>query len=86
MPWVDTSPLYDRQVANVETTYAPTQGGFNSLFAMATPLHGEFDDVSGFPPLKLPLRQPFLVRNFFAAFKRHDLRADFQDGIATEST
>jgi hypothetical protein len=64
---------HDRRVADVETTYNPTQGGFNNLFATATPLYGEHDDGSGFPPLKLPLGQRFLVRNIFADFKRHDL-------------
>jgi hypothetical protein len=66
-------------VADVETTYNPTQGGFNNLFATATPLYSEHDDGSGFPPLKLPLGQPFLVRNIFADFKRHDLGPNFHE-------
>ena len=75
----DLPLTYDRRVADVETIYDPTQEGFNSLFATATPLHGELDDGSGFPPLKPPLGQPFLVRNFFADFKRHDLGPKFHE-------
>jgi Di-haem oxidoreductase, putative peroxidase len=75
----DLPLAHDRRVADVETTYNPTQGAFNNLFATATPLHREFDDGSGFPPLKLPLRQPFLVRNIFADFKRHDLGPNFHE-------
>jgi mono/diheme cytochrome c family protein len=69
----------DRRVADVETRYDPRQGGLNSLFATATPLHGEVDDRSGWPSLKPPLLQPFLVRNIFADFKRHDLGPDFHE-------
>jgi CxxC motif-containing protein (DUF1111 family) len=70
---------HDRRVADVETSYDPTSGGLNSLFATATPLYSEVDDGSGFPPLKLPLGQPFLVRNIFADFKRHDLGPKFHE-------
>jgi cytochrome c peroxidase len=69
----DLPLTHDRRVADVEPIYNPTHGGFNNLFATATPLHGEFDDGSGFPPMKLPRGQPFLVRYIFADFKRHDL-------------
>jgi hypothetical protein len=75
----DLPLTHDRRVADVETIYDPSQGGVNNLFATATPLHGELDDGSGFPPLKLPLGQPFLVRNIFADFKRHDLGPNFHE-------
>jgi Di-haem oxidoreductase, putative peroxidase len=75
----DLPLTHDRRVADVETVYDPTRGGFNSLFAMATPLYHEVDDGSGFPPLKHPLGQPFLVRNIFADFKRHDLGPQFHE-------
>jgi hypothetical protein len=65
----DLPLTHDRRVADVETVYNPTHGGFNNLFATVTPLHGEVDDGSGFPPMKLPLGQPFLVRNIFADFR-----------------
>jgi hypothetical protein len=75
----DLPLTHDRRVADVETSYDPTQNGFNRLFASATPLHGELDDGSGFPPLKPPLGQPFLVRNLFTDFKRHDLGPQFHE-------
>jgi hypothetical protein len=75
----DLPLTHDRRVADVETIYNPIHGGFNNLFATTTPLHGEFDDGSGSPPMKLPLGQPFLVRNIFAAFKRHDLGPNFHE-------
>lgn len=68
----------DRRVADVETLYDPLQGNpFNSLFATAAGLFEEVDDGSGHPTLKLPKREPFLVRNFFADMKRHDLGPNF---------
>jgi Di-haem oxidoreductase, putative peroxidase len=69
----------DRRVADVETRYDPQRGGLNSLFATATPLYDEVDDGSGFPTLKQPLLQPFLVRDMFTDFKRHDLGPDFHE-------
>jgi Di-haem oxidoreductase, putative peroxidase len=75
----DLPLTHDRRVADVETRYDPQRGGLNRLFATATPLHGELDDGSGFPLLKLPLGQPFLVRDVFADFKRHDLGPEFHE-------
>ena len=69
----------DRRVTDVETTYDPENGIFNNLFAAATPLHGTVDDGTGFPPLKRPLLQPFLVENIFGDFKRHDLGPNFHE-------
>jgi hypothetical protein len=39
----------------------------------------ETDDGSGHPTLKRAARQPFLVRNFFADLKRHDLGPAFHE-------
>jgi hypothetical protein len=40
-------------------------------------LFNEVDDHSGFPTLKQPKGQPFLVENIFTDFKRHDLGPNF---------
>ncbi len=69
----------DRRVADVETVYDPQRGIFNNLFATATPLLDSVDDGSGFPALKQPKLQPFLVKNIFTDFKRHDLGANFYE-------
>jgi mono/diheme cytochrome c family protein len=69
----------DRRVADVETSYDPERGIFNSLFATATPLVNAMDDHSGFPTLKQPRLQPFLVRNIFTDFKRHNLGPGFYE-------
>jgi hypothetical protein len=75
----DLPLTHDRRVADVETIYDPQRGGLNSLFAMATPLHDEVDDGSGFPTRKPPLLADFLVRNIFTDFKRHDLGPNFHE-------
>ena len=69
----------DRRVADVETVYDPVNGVFNRLFATATLRLVALDDGSGHPPLKQPALQPFLVRNFFADLKRHDLGPAFHE-------
>ncbi len=69
----------DRRVADVETVYDPVKGIFNSLFATAIPLFNTVDDGSGFPLLKPPLFQPFLVKDIFTDFKRHDLGPNFHE-------
>jgi CxxC motif-containing protein (DUF1111 family) len=51
----------------------------NNLFATATPLFNTVSDGSGFPALKQPKLQPFLVRNIFTDFKRHDLGPAFYE-------
>jgi hypothetical protein len=63
----------DRRVADVETVYDPTRGIFNQMFATASLRLVETNDGSGFPTLKSPALQSFVVRNFFADLKRHDL-------------
>jgi mono/diheme cytochrome c family protein len=74
----------DRRIADLETVFDPERGNpFNRLFATATPLIVNFpdgiDDGSGHPTLKLPAQQPFVVRNFFADLKRHDLGPNFHE-------
>lgn len=75
----------DRRVADVETVFAdfnagsPTTSGnpLNRLFATATPKIVTVDDPSSEPVLKQPARQSFVVNNFFADLKRHDLGNNF---------
>jgi hypothetical protein len=69
----------DRRVADVETVYDPARGNFNGLFATATPLFSLVSDGSGHPAWKKPSGQPFLVRNIFTDFKRHDLGPNFHE-------
>jgi len=69
----------DRRIADVETAYDPLNGIFNNLFATATPLFDLVDDSSGFPALKRPANQTFLVRNIFTDFKLHDVGPNFYE-------
>jgi len=69
----------DRRVADLETVYDPLNGIFNRLFATASVLFTPQDDGSGFPALKRSSNQPFLVKNIFTDFKRHDLGRDFYE-------
>lgn len=73
----DLQILRDRRVADVETVYDPTKGIFNGLFATASARFIATDDGSGHPTLKRPSLQPFLVKNIFTDFKRHDLGPNF---------
>jgi CxxC motif-containing protein (DUF1111 family) len=70
---------HDRRVADLETNYDPVNGVFNSLFATATPLISARDDGSGFPLLKQPLGNSFVVKDIFTDFKRHDLGPNFYE-------
>ncbi|PYM91495.1 MAG: thiol oxidoreductase-like protein [Candidatus Rokuibacteriota bacterium] len=69
----------DRRVADVQTVFDAVRGIFNRLFATATTLTGLVNDGSSFPPLKPPLFQPFLVKNIFTDFKRHDVGPNFSE-------
>src|SRR5262249_52116736 len=69
----------DRRVADVETAYDPVNGIFNNLFATAVPLFNTTDDGSGFPALKTPRFQPFLVKNIFTDLRGHDLGPNFYE-------
>ena len=75
----DLSIERDRRVADVETVFDPARGVFNRLYATATPLLAESDDGSGLPTLKLPQLGPFLVKNIFTDFKRHDVGPGFHE-------
>ncbi len=55
------------------------RGNLNRLFATATALADAVDDGSGYPALKKPKSQPFLVRNILTDFKRHDLGPNFYE-------
>ncbi|MBI1852151.1 MAG: thiol oxidoreductase-like protein [Planctomycetes bacterium] len=70
---------HDRRVADVETTVDLVRGGWNEMFATATPLFDSLDDGSGLPTLKRPRLQSFVVRNIFTDFKRHDLGPAFHE-------
>jgi hypothetical protein len=59
--------------------YDPRLGIFNGLYATASLLVSENDDGSGHPTIKRPRRQAFVVRNFFADLKRHDLGPKFHE-------
>jgi hypothetical protein len=70
----------DRRVADVETVFDPSRGNpFNRLFATATAFFTEVDDGSGHPTIKRANGGPFVVRNIFTDFKRHDLGPNFHE-------
>ena len=60
-------------------THYPIDGIFNSMFATATSLVNSVDDGSGFPALKEPQLNAFLVQNIFTDFKRHDIGVNFYE-------
>ena len=68
----------DRRVADVETVYDPARGIFNRLFATATPLFEVQPLEAGqeYPQL-LPKGEPFVVKDIYTDFKRHDLGEAF---------
>ncbi|HUI42393.1 MAG TPA: di-heme oxidoredictase family protein, partial [Terriglobia bacterium] len=75
----DLAVNHDRRVADVETKYDTVHGIFNTLFATATTLYYTKNDGTGEPPLKLPLGGPFLVKDIYTDFKRHDLGTNFYE-------
>ncbi len=75
----DLTINHDRRVADLDTVYDPVRGNFNNLFASATALINSLDDGSGYPPLKVPQGNPFLVKNILTDFKRHDLGPNFYE-------
>jgi hypothetical protein len=68
----------DRRVADVETVHDPVRGIFNRLFATASTRFHVVPDGLQYPQL-LPLEEPFVVRNIFTDFKRHDLGEAFHE-------
>jgi hypothetical protein len=75
----DLTIARDRRVADVDTVYDEERGIFNRLFATATPLFTLFNDGTGLPPLRTPAYRPFVVKNIFTDFKRHDLGPNFYE-------
>jgi hypothetical protein len=77
----------DRRVADVDTVFSdfnaasPTTSGnpLNRLFATAIPKIVTIDDPSSEPVIKQAARQSFVVNNFFADLKRHDLGNNFTE-------
>ena len=69
----------DRRVADVETEFDPVRGHFNRMFATARALFTTVHDATGLPPQKGPVRGPFVVRNIYTDFKRHDLGPGFHE-------
>jgi hypothetical protein len=70
---------HDRRVADVDTVFDPDRGIFNRLFATAAPLFVETDDGHGFPTVKSPRGEAFVVRDIFTDFKRHDVGPAFYE-------
>jgi hypothetical protein len=79
----------DRRVADVETNYDAARGVFNGLYAVASLQISERDDGLGHPTIKVPNNNSFMIRNFYADMKRHDLGPAFwernYDGSLTKS-
>lgn len=68
----------DRRLADTDTFLDYDRGNpFNNLFTVASVLFDEVDDGTGFPTLKVPREEPFLVENLFSDLKRHDLGPNF---------
>ena len=70
---------HDRRVADLDTVYDPVRGNLNNLFATATAFLHVVDDGSGFPSIKVPNGGPFLVKDIYTDFKRHDLGPNFYE-------
>jgi Di-haem oxidoreductase, putative peroxidase len=69
----------DRRVADVETLFDENRGTFNRLFATARLLLANPSSVGQEAVAKRPAFQPFVVKNIYADFKRHDLGAAFHE-------
>ncbi len=68
----------DRRAVDVGVEYSAEKGSFNQLFARVTDLTERVDDETS-PPLRLPERKRFRVRDVFSDFKRHDLGSAFHE-------
>jgi hypothetical protein len=73
----DLTINHDRRVADVDTTYDPTHGIFNHLFATATEHTEITSDNPSLPPLRLADGGTFVVRDIFTDLRRHDLGPGF---------
>jgi Di-haem oxidoreductase, putative peroxidase len=69
----------DRRVADVETVFDPDNGTFNRLFATARVLLANPSSIGQDGMAKIPALQPFVVKNIFTDFKRHDLGPTFHE-------
>jgi len=69
----------DRRVADVETIFDPENGHMNRLFSTARLLLANPSAIGQESVAKLPALQPFLVKDIFTDFKRHDLGANFYE-------
>lgn len=70
---------HDRRVADLDTVFDAVRGNLNRMFATATPSLHEVSDSSGFPSIKVPNGGPFLVKDIYTDFKRHDLGPNFYE-------
>jgi hypothetical protein len=70
---------HDRRVADLDTVFDPVRGNMNHLFATANASLHEINDGSGFPSIKVPNGGPFLVKDIYTDFKRHDLGVNFYE-------
>jgi mono/diheme cytochrome c family protein len=73
---------HDRRIVSVDTAFDPVNGGpFNGLFASVTSLVAVPAALRPppLPPLQRPAGDPFLVRNLFTDFKRHDVGPAFYE-------
>jgi Di-haem oxidoreductase, putative peroxidase len=75
----DLQLLRDRRVADVDTVFDPDNGNFNRLFATARLLLGNPSSIGQENVAKVPAFQPFLVKNIYTDFKRHDLGPAFHE-------
>jgi mono/diheme cytochrome c family protein len=75
----DLQILRDRRVADVETAFDPDNGNFNRLFATARLLLSNPSSIGQDNVAKVPAYQPFLVKNIYTDFKRHDLGPTFHE-------
>ena len=69
----------DRRVADVTTAFDPMNGIFNRLFSTATPLFRVQASSGAWPDVKTPKLEPFVVKDIFTDFKRHDLGTNFHE-------
>ncbi len=69
----------DRRVADVETVFDPDHGNFNRLFATASVLLANPSSIGQDGAAKIPAFQPFVVKDIFTDFKRHDLGPNFYE-------
>lgn len=69
----------DRRVADVETVFDAGRGSLNRLFATATLRLANPSSLGQGAVAKIPALQPFLVKQIYTDFKRHDLGPAFHE-------